>query len=87
MGVSSVADRLLTPSKITAWLDYAHFLTLRNRVDDGVLAEPDPTYGSFARVLAAKGLQHERECLAEYWVRRRPTRRESHGVVSRFPPG
>jgi uncharacterized protein len=61
-----VADRLLTPSKITAWLDCAHFLTLRNRVDDGLLAEPDPTYGSFARLLVAKGEQHERECLAEY---------------------
>jgi predicted RecB family nuclease len=61
-----VIDRLLTPSKITAWLDCAHFLTLRNSVDDGLLAEPDPRYGSFARLLAAKGVQHERECLAEY---------------------
>lgn len=61
-----MVDRLLTPSKITAWLDCAHFLTLRNQVDDGQLAEPDPRYGSFARLLAAKGVQHERECLAEY---------------------
>ncbi|PIJ37778.1 hypothetical protein BMW24_001305 [Mycobacterium heckeshornense] len=64
--MSAVADRLLTPSKITAWLECAHFLTLRNRVDDGLLAEPDPKYGSFAGLLVAKGNQHERECLAEY---------------------
>lgn len=61
-----MVDRLLTPSKVTAWLDCAHFLTLRNKVDDGSLAEPDPTYGSFARLLVAKGVEHERECLAEY---------------------
>jgi uncharacterized protein len=64
--VSSVVDRLLTPSKVTAWLDCAHFLTLRNRVEDGELAEPDPTFGSYARLLVAKGNQHEAECLAEY---------------------
>ena len=28
-----MADRLLTPSKITAWLDCAHFLTLQHEVD------------------------------------------------------
>jgi len=28
-------DRLLTPSKITAWLDCAHYLTLRHQVDTG----------------------------------------------------
>ena len=62
IGVSSVTDRLITPSKITAWLDCAHFLTLRNRVDDGLLTEPDPTFGSFARLLAAKGAS-ARACL------------------------
>ena len=61
-----MVDRLLTPSKITAWLDCTHFLTRRNKVDDGLLAEPDPTYGSLAKLLAAKGVQYERECLAEY---------------------
>ena len=28
-------NRLLTPSKITAWLDCAHYLTLRRAVDAG----------------------------------------------------
>ena len=38
---SSMTDRLLSPSKITAWLDCAHYLTLRERADAGLLdAEP-----------------------------------------------
>jgi uncharacterized protein len=61
-----MSERLLTPSKITAWLDCAHFLTLTQRVEDGLLAEPSRPFGSFARLLADKGLQHEVDCLAEY---------------------
>ncbi len=30
-----MTDRLLTPSKITAWLDCAHYLTLKHQVEDG----------------------------------------------------
>jgi predicted RecB family nuclease len=59
-------DRLLTPSKITAWLDCAHFLSLKHQVEDGVIPTPPGTFGSFAQLLAAKGLQHETNCLAEY---------------------
>ncbi|BBY28113.1 TM0106 family RecB-like putative nuclease [Mycolicibacterium sediminis] len=59
-------ERLITPSKITAWLDCPHYLTLRNRVDDGNLAEPDPTFGSFAELLRKKGEAHEQDCLLEY---------------------
>jgi predicted RecB family nuclease len=59
-------DRLLTPSKITAWLDCAHFLSLKHQVEDGVIAEPPGAFGSFAQLLAVKGLQHETDCLAEY---------------------
>ena len=59
-------ERLLTPSKIAAWLDCAHFLTLTQRVEDGLLAAPRISFGSFARLLAEKGLQHEADCLAEY---------------------
>jgi uncharacterized protein len=67
MGVIDLmSDRLMTPSKITAWLDCPHYLTLRNQVDSGVSDKPDPTFGSFAQLLADKGLQHERDCLAEY---------------------
>lgn len=59
-------QRLITPSKITAWLDCPHYLTLRNKVDDGELAEPDHTFGSFAQLLLRKGEAHEHACLAEY---------------------
>ncbi|MGV9709995.1 TM0106 family RecB-like putative nuclease [Gordonia sp. NPDC003424] len=61
-----VTPRLLTPSKVTAWLDCPHYLTLRNRVEDGLLAEPQKPFGSFAKLLLDKGLAHEQECLAEY---------------------
>lgn len=61
-----MCDRLITPSKVTAWLDCAHYLTLRNRVDDGLLPEPGQPFGSFARLLADKGLAHENDCLADY---------------------
>ncbi|OBK86373.1 hypothetical protein A5648_05880 [Mycolicibacter sinensis] len=57
---------MLTPSKITAWLDCAHYLTLRNQVDAGTLPKPKSTFGEFAQLLLKKGLQHEEQCLAEY---------------------
>jgi hypothetical protein len=56
----------MTPSKVTAWLECAHYLTLRNRVDSGHLHDPKPVFGSFARLLADKGLAHERDCLEDY---------------------
>ena len=59
-------QRLVTPSKITAWLDCPHYLTLRNKVEDGELKEPDQIFGSFARLLLQKGEIHERDCLTEY---------------------
>lgn len=62
-------ERLLTPSRITAWLDCAHFLTLRHQVDDGKLNLEGSSFGAFARLLAKKGLQHEAECLAAYRAR------------------
>ena len=61
-----MTERLITPSKITAWLDCSHYLTLRSRVDDGQLDEPNPTFGSFARLLQLKGQLHEEECLKQY---------------------
>lgn len=61
-----MTDRLLTPSKITAWLGCAHHLTLSNRVDEGLLAHPETAFGSFARLLADKGLEHEADCLEAY---------------------
>ena len=54
-----MAKRLLTPSKITAWLGCAHFLTLRHQVEAGLVDKPQPTFGSLAQLLADKGLAHE----------------------------
>ncbi len=61
-----MSDRLITPSKVTAWLDCSHYLTLRNQVDDGLVPDPGQPFGSFARLLADKGLAHENDCLADY---------------------
>jgi predicted RecB family nuclease len=68
-------QRLLTPSKVTAWLDCPHYLTLRNQVDAKLLDEPKSVFGSFARLLADKGLEHERDCLEEY-------RRQGKSILS-----
>ena len=60
-----MVERLITPSKITAWLECSHFLSLRNRADAGtLLVEPRPL-GSLADLLIEKGAQHERNCLQE----------------------
>lgn len=59
-------EQLLTPSKITAWLDCQLYLALRTQVDTGTLREPKSHFGSFARLLADKGLAHERDCLEHY---------------------
>jgi uncharacterized protein len=61
-----VTESLLTPSKITAWLDCGHYLTLRHKVDDGTLTLNRSQFGPFAQLLVDKGLDHEAECLAEY---------------------
>ncbi len=63
-----VADRLLTPSKITAWLDCAHYLTLRNEVDAGVRERPPVGFGEMAQMLVDKGLEHEAAVLERYRV-------------------
>jgi predicted RecB family nuclease len=60
-----MSERLITPSKITAWLECSHFLALRNRTDAGTMTvEPRPL-GSLADLLIEKGAQHERNCLQE----------------------
>jgi uncharacterized protein len=60
-----MAERLITPSKITAWLECAHFLTLRNEADSGRLALATRPAGSLADLLIEKGASHERDCLAD----------------------
>lgn len=79
-------DRLLTPTKITAWLDCAHFLTLRHEVDSGVRPDSSAMFGEMARMLMQKGLDHEAAVLERYRAEGRqvfvvPEReqRESHG--------
>ncbi len=60
-----MVERLISPSKITAWLECSHFLSLRNRVDAGEFSvEPRPL-GSLADLLIEKGAQHERNCLQD----------------------
>jgi len=61
-----MTDRVLTPSKITAWLDCAHYLTLKHQVETGGRAAPAQPFGSFARLLQDKGLEHEANVLARY---------------------
>ena len=63
---SVAAGRLLTPSKITAWLDCAHYLTLQHRVESGAMSKPSQPFGAFAQLLVDKGLEHENACLAEF---------------------
>jgi uncharacterized protein len=60
-----MTERLITPSKITAWLECSHFLSLRNRADAGTLIVDPRPLGSLADLLIEKGSQHERNCLQE----------------------
>ena len=64
-----MTDHVLSPSKITAWLDCAHFLTLKHQVEAGTLAPGTSGFGSLAQLLVDKGLQHESDCLAAYSAR------------------
>jgi predicted RecB family nuclease len=61
-----MADRLLTPSKITAWLDCAHFLTLRHEVEAGARTVDRSPFGEMAQMLLDKGLEHEQAVLDRY---------------------
>lgn len=59
-------EQVTSPSKITAWLDCPHYLTLRSQVESGRILEPNKIFGSFSRLLQAKGELHETACLKEY---------------------
>lgn len=61
-----MTERLLTPSKITAWLECAHFLSLRNQADAGIVTIEQTPMGSLADLLVEKGASHERDCLADF---------------------
>lgn len=60
-----MAERMLTPSKITAFLDCDHYLTLQHQLDAGELTIRTAV-GSMARMLMDKGLVHEQACLSHY---------------------
>jgi predicted RecB family nuclease len=61
-----MVHQLLTPSKITAWLECAHYLTLKHQVDSGELTAPASVFGEMARMLMSKGLAHEEAVLERY---------------------
>lgn len=67
--VEHMTERLLTPSKITAWLDCAAYLALKHQVEAGTREAPPVGLSSFARLLMDKGLAHETACLQEYEAR------------------
>jgi uncharacterized protein len=61
-----MVERLLTPSKITAWLGCGHYLSLRNQVESGLLAPQRTPLNALAEILIDKGNQHESSCLDDY---------------------
>ncbi len=61
-----MTESLLTPSKISAWLGCAHYLSLSQRVDSGDLIPPKTVLSGLAEILIEKGLRHENHCLEEY---------------------
>jgi uncharacterized protein len=61
-----MVERLLTPSKISAWLGCGHYLSLSNQVESGLLL-PRPTATSeLAEILIEKGVEHESNCLEDF---------------------
>ncbi len=61
-----MVERLLTPSKITAWLGCGHYLSLRNQVESGILTPRQTPLNALADILIDKGNQHESSCLEDY---------------------
>ena len=61
-----MSQHLITPSKITAWLECPHYLTLDSQVAAGTLIRPYSVVGSFGELLRDKGKAHEKACLAAF---------------------
>jgi predicted RecB family nuclease len=61
-----LSKHLITPSKITAWLECPHYLTLDSQVAAGMLTRPYSVIGSFGQLLRDKGTTHEKACLAAF---------------------
>ena len=60
---SPASERLLTPTKISAWLECGHHMTLTSAVEAGTLRVTNGHLGAFARLLLEKGMDHERATL------------------------
>lgn len=63
---TAAVARLLTPTRITAWLDCDHSLTLQHRVGVGTRHLDGHGFGAFAQLLADKGRMHEQDGLEHY---------------------
>ena len=61
-----MVERLLTPSKISAWLGCGHYLSLKESGGLGTVGSAQHALGEFAEILIDKGNQHESNCLDEY---------------------
>ncbi len=70
-----MTERILTPSKINAWLECAAYLHLKHQVEEGVRQAPGNAVDSFSRLLMDKGLAHESVCLEDYEARALRVRR------------
>ncbi|MEP6299426.1 MAG: TM0106 family RecB-like putative nuclease, partial [Ilumatobacter sp.] len=95
-----MTDRLISPSKVTAWLACAHTLTLDHRRTTGSLKIEVAGLGEMATMLLEKGEAHEREVLARYRAEGKrvfevparitpdnPTPPDAGGLTSRDFPG
>jgi len=61
-----MSERLISPSKVTAWLACEHTLTLDHRRSTGALQIDDIGLGEMAAMLLDRGESHELEVLARF---------------------
>jgi predicted RecB family nuclease len=59
-------ERLLTPSKISAWLGCGHYLSLSNQLESGLLVPQVTRTSELAEILIDKGNEHESNCLEDF---------------------
>ncbi len=61
-----MTETLLTPSKISAWLECAHSMTLRRLEERGAITPLPSPAGDLADLLMEKGMSHEDACLRSF---------------------
>ncbi|MGC8498992.1 MAG: TM0106 family RecB-like putative nuclease [Acidimicrobiales bacterium] len=64
--MEEMTETLLTPSKISAWLECAHSMTLRRLQERGSLTPLPSVAGDLAELLIEKGMSHEDACLRSF---------------------